>query len=98
MILDSRLYGNDNVAVAATAKQESRIDPSASQGRGEEQNIPGVCVNRNIRYADTHASYRRDKLKAVSLCKIVAWYEKFGYFMQEAGEFVNCVPSVIRTT
>jgi len=38
------LYGNDNVAVAATAKQESRIDPSASQGRGEEQNIPGFLA------------------------------------------------------
>jgi len=32
------------------------------------------------------------KLKADSLCKIVAWYKKFGYFMPEAGEFVNRLP------
>ncbi len=80
---------SDSVAVAATAKQESRIDPSASQGRGEEQSIPGVYVNRNIRY---------DRLKAVSLCKIVAWNKKFSYFILEAGEFVNRISNVIGIT
>jgi len=38
------------------------------------------------------------KLKADSLCKIVAWNKKFGYFILRAGEFVNCISDVIRTT
>jgi len=32
------------------------------------------------------------------LCKIVAWNKKFGYFMLEAGEFVNRISNVIGIT
>ncbi len=58
--------------------------------------MPGTILS--IDYGLFGSKIQYYKLKADSLCKIVAWYEKFSYFMLEAGEFVNRISNVIGIT